>query len=134
MAVTLQAADQGDTTTPGRPPRLAAGFGEAGQPASPPRIAGLAQGFIQRRRIARGAAVSVTATTAPVSMSTACSCLCAKCVRPSFIFVIWASGSCGFTHSLFAPFLRRRRSSRASSSRVGVSMPEAFASSVRNAS
>ena len=41
------------------------------------------------------AACTVTATTAPVSRSTACSALCARRVRPSFIFVIRASGSCG---------------------------------------
>src|SRR5712691_10644230 len=38
---------------------------------------------------------SVTATIAPVSRSTACSALCARWVRPSFIFVIFASGSEG---------------------------------------
>src|SRR5437899_8925304 len=34
-----------------------------------------------------------------VCRSTACSALCARCVRPSFILVMRASGSCGFTHS-----------------------------------
>ena len=43
----------------------------------------------------------VTATTAPVSRSTACSALWARCVRPSFIFVIRASRSVGLIHSLF---------------------------------
>ena len=75
---------------------------------------------------------SVTATTAPVSRSTACSALWARCVRPSFIFVTFASGSCGFIQSSFDVFFFRFRSSRAKSSRVGVSMPEAFASPVRN--
>ncbi len=47
--------------------------------------------------------VSVTASTAPVSRSTACSCLApSACAHPHL--VIWASGSCGFTHSPFAPF------------------------------
>ena len=45
----------------------------------------------------------VTATSAPLSRSTACSALCARCVRPSFIFVIFASGSDGF-----CPVLVRR--------------------------
>ena len=75
---------------------------------------------------------TVTATIAPVSRSTACSALWARCVRPSFIFVTFASGSCGFVQSLFDVFFLRFRSSRAKSSRVGVSMPEAFASRVRN--
>src|SRR3990172_6720204 len=58
----------------------------------------------------------VTATIAPLSRSMACSALCARCVRPSFIFVILASGSKGFFQSLFdVPFFRRR-SSRASAS------------------
>src|SRR5439155_103148 len=43
----------------------------------------------------------VTATIAPLSRSMACSALCARCVRPSFIFVIFASGSNGFFQSLF---------------------------------
>ena len=71
---------------------------------------------------------SVTATIAPVSMSTACSALCARCVRPSFIFVTFASGSWGF--------VRCSRSSSSASdepSRVGVSIPEAFARPARNA-
>lgn len=42
-----------------------------------------------------------SATMASVSRSTACSALCARCVRPSFIFVTFASGSFGFVHSLF---------------------------------
>ena len=46
-------------------------------------------------------AATVTATTAPGSRSTACSALCAMCVRPSFIFVMRASGSCGLTQSSF---------------------------------
>ena len=70
----------------------------------------------------------MTATIAPVSRSTACSALWARCVRPSFIFVTFASGSDGFVQSLFDVFFFRFRSSRAKSSRVGVSMPEAFAS------
>ena len=77
------------------------------------------------------ASCTVTATIAPVSRSTACSALCARCVRPSFIFVIFASGSCGCVQSSFEPFFFRFRSSRARSSRVGVSMPDACASCVR---
>jgi hypothetical protein len=68
---------------------------------------------------------------APVSRSTACSALCAKCVRPSFIFAILASGSCGWVQSSFDPFFFRFRSTRARSARVGVSMPEAWASFVK---
>src|SRR5438067_6091559 len=71
---------------------------------------------------------SVTATTAPVSRSTACSALCARCVRPSFIFAIRASSSAGLFHSLFDVRFLRLRSNRARSSRVGVAIPEAFAS------
>ena len=40
-------------------------------------------------------------------MSTACSALCAISVPPLFIFMISASGSFGFTHSLFDPFFGR---------------------------
>jgi hypothetical protein len=57
-----------------------------------------------------------------------------KCVRPSFIFVILASGSCGCVQSSFEPFFCRFRSIRAKSARVGVPMPEAMASCVRNSS
>src|SRR5213082_1175900 len=49
---------------------------------------------------------SVTATTAPVSRSTACSALCARCVRPSFIFAIRASGSCGCVQLLYDAYGR----------------------------
>ena len=76
---------------------------------------------------------SVTATIAPVSMSTACSALCARCVRPSFIFVTFASGSWGCVQSVFEVFFFRFRSSRARPSRVGVSTPEAVARPARNA-
>ena len=66
---------------------------------------------------------------APVSRSTPCSALWAKCVRPSFIFAIFASRSCGDCHALFDVFLSfRDRSNRANSARVGVSIPDAFAS------
>ena len=47
-----------------------------------------------------------------MSRSTACSALWARCVRPSFIFVMRASGSCGCRHSRFRPFFGRFRSSR----------------------
>ena len=60
------------------------------------------------------------------------SALCAKCVRPSFILVIRASGSEGEVQSLLAPFFFRLRSSRAKSARVGVSMPDACANAIRN--
>ena len=60
------------------------------------------------------ASCTVTETMAPVSMSTPCSTLWAKCVRPSFIFAIFASASCGDFHSLFDVFLFfRDRSNRA---------------------
>ena len=42
--------------------------------------------------------------------------VCARCVRPSFIFVIFASGS-GLVQSSFDPFFFRFRSNRASSAR-----------------
>ena len=80
------------------------------------------------------ASCTVTPTMAPVSRSTACSAVWARCVRPSFIFVIFASGSCGFVQSSFDPFFLRVRSKRASSARVGVAMPEASASRVNHAS
>src|SRR5215471_7735430 len=77
------------------------------------------------------ASCKVTARTAPVSISTACSALCAKCVWPSFIFVILASGSSGCSHSSLEPFFGRFRSNFARSSRVGVSIPLAFAKFVK---
>jgi len=82
----------------------------------------------------RSAPCSVTANTAPVSRSTACSALCARCVRPSFIFAIRASPSAGLFHSLIDVRFLRLRSNRAKSSRVGVAIPEAFASPRRNSS
>ena len=48
---------------------------------------------------------SLTATMAPVSTSTACSALWARCVRPVLHLVTLASGSCGFLHSLFDVFI-----------------------------
>ena len=77
---------------------------------------------------------TVTATTAPVSRFTACSALYARWVRPSFSLAISASGSCGFTQSSFDPLFTRLRSSLASCSRVGVSIPDSFASRRRNSS
>ena len=75
------------------------------------------------------ASCTVTERMAPVSRSIPCSALWAKCVRPSFIFAIFASVSCGDCHSLFDVFLSfRDRSNRANSARVGVSIPDAFAS------
>ena len=65
---------------------------------------------------------------------TACSALWAKCVRPSFIFATRASSSTGLFHTLFEVRFLRLRSSRARSSRVGVSMPDALARPVRNSS
>src|ERR1700704_2506968 len=73
------------------------------------------------------ASCRVTATSAPVSRSTACSALWAKCVRPSFIFAIFASGSHGYIQSSFEVFFLRLRSRRARSSRVGVVIPDAYA-------
>src|SRR5262249_41304306 len=46
---------------------------------------------------------TVTPTSAPVSRSMACSALWARCVRPFFIFVILASGSCGWVHRHSSP-------------------------------
>ena len=42
-----------------------------------------------------------------VSRSTACSALCARCGRPSFIFVMRASGSCGCCQPVLRPFCGR---------------------------
>ena len=49
----------------------------------PPSQPHSTSGPARRRMSPRSAACRVTATTAPVSRSTACSALCAKCVRPS---------------------------------------------------
>src|SRR2546425_64980 len=54
--------------------------------------------------------------------------------RPSFILVMRASGSCGFTPSWLLAFFFRWRSNRARSSRVGVSIPDSFAKPFRNSS
>ena len=59
---------------------------------------------------------NVTATSAPPPRSTVCSAVGARCVRPSFIFVIFASGSDGFAQSLFDVRFFRRRSRRANAS------------------
>src|ERR1039458_6209338 len=77
------------------------------------------------------AACSVTATSAPLFRSTACSALWARCVLPSFIFAMRESGSAGLFQSLFEVFFLRLRSSRANCSGVGFSMPPALASPVR---
>jgi hypothetical protein len=90
--------------------------------------------LIHRCRVALIAGCSVTATTAPVSRSTACSALCARCVRPSFIFAIRASSSAGLFHSSFGIRFFRLRSSRVKSSRVGVAIPDARASPRKNSS
>jgi len=74
----------------------------------------------------------VTATTAPVSRSTACSALWAKSVLPAFILVILASGSAGEAQSSFDPFFRFR-SARDKSARVGVSIPDVTVNWVGNA-
>ena len=52
----------------------------------------------------------------------------------SFIFVIFASGSCGWVQSSFEPFFFRLRSTRAKSACEGVSIPDACASFVRKSS
>jgi hypothetical protein len=75
---------------------------------------------------------TVTATIAPVSTSTACSAL--RELRAAvFHLATFASGSAGLVQSLFEVFFFRLRSSRAKASRVGVLMPDASASRVRNA-
>ena len=58
--------------------------------------------------------------------------LVARCVRPSFIFVILSSGSAGLFHSWFEPFFFRSRSSRASACRDGVRIPDALARRFKN--
>ena len=55
-------------------------------------------------------------------------------LRPSFIFVIRASSSAGLFHSWFDVRFLRFRSSRAKSSRVGVSIPDALANPRKNSS
>src|ERR1700722_7790673 len=67
-------------------------------------------------------------------MSTACSALWARWVRPSFILVMRASGSYGWVQSSLDPFLGRLRSNFANCSLVGVSIPLSFANRVRNSS
>ena len=54
------------------------------------------------------ASCRVTATSAPLSKSIACSALCARCVRPSFILATLASGSWGLAQSVFEVFLLPR--------------------------
>src|SRR6266849_1403466 len=73
----------------------------------------------------------VTATIAPVSMSTACSALYPSPVRPSFMRVISASGSCGLTHSPFLAFFFRRRSMRRSAASSLASTPAPSAKRLR---
>jgi hypothetical protein len=58
--------------------------------------------------------------------------LWAKCVRPSFIFAIFASASHGCFQSWFEVFFLRLRSGRARSARVGVAIPDACARPVKN--
>ena len=65
------------------------------------------------------------------SRSTARSALWARWVRPSFICVTRASGACGWVHSAFEFLFLRDRSNRATSARVGVGMPDASASRVK---
>src|SRR6266851_831009 len=72
----------------------------------------------------QGRTVAIDATTLEANAA-------ARCVRPSFIFVILASGSEGFSQSWFDVRFFRRRSRRARASRVGVLMPDAAASRVR---
>ena len=64
--------------------------------------------------------------------STACSALWVRCVRPSFIFAIFASGSHGIFPIFVRGFLLALAVQRAKSSRVGVSIPDACASPVKN--
>jgi hypothetical protein len=49
----------------------------------------------------------------------------------TLVLVIFASGSCGWVQSSFDPFIFHFRSIRARSARVGVSMLEARATSVK---
>ena len=92
-------------------------------------LLGRGDGGLDDRRVSpTSAPCSVTATIAPVSMSTACSALCARCVRPSFIFDL-RIGIVGVRPQVF--FFRFR--SRARPARVGVSIPEAVARPARNA-
>ena len=117
---------------PGRPRRLTGGHGApasgrnrrlavrigGGGDGGFPAVGDPCPASLRRSRIdvltrqPRGSC-TVTATMAPVSMSTPCSALWARCVRPSFIFATFASGSCGDFHSLFDVFLFfRDRSNR----------------------
>ena len=70
------------------------------------------------------------ATIAPESRSTACSALCAKCVRPSFILVIFASGRRALPFLVRALLLAAPIQPR-QGCRVGVRIPAALASRVR---
>ena len=86
-------------------------------------------GLDDRRGVPTSAPCSVTATIAPVSMSTAR--LCGQMRAPSFIFV--TSGIVGVRPVCVRGLLLPLRSSRARPSRVGVSTPEAVARPARNA-
>lgn len=57
----------------------------------------------------RSADCTVTASTAPEARFTARSALCASFVRPSFIRVMRAEGSCGLVQSSFDAFFLRSR-------------------------
>src|ERR1039458_5116510 len=74
---------------------------------------------------------SDTPSKAPVSRSTTCSALCARCVRPSFILVIRASLSWGCSHCSLDPLPLRCLSNLARSDRVGFSIPAFLASCSR---
>jgi hypothetical protein len=95
---------------------------------------GLAQGFIQRRRIALSAACSVTATMAPVSRSTACSALYAKMCPPIRHLCYPRVPVRRTLPFLFEVRFLRFRSNRTRSSRVGVLIPDAFANPHKNSS
>ncbi len=116
-------------------PLVAHNLGEAGVGHHRELLGGGDEGLHHRRRVpVVGVLHRVTLTTAPVSRSTACSALGARCVRPSFSFVIFASGSFGCVQSSLDPFFLRFRSNRARSARVGVAIPDASASWVSHAS
>ncbi len=64
------------------------------------------QSFMKAVRVARRRRLDRDSDDSTGIETTACSALCARYVRPSFIFVICASGSCGFSQSSMEPFLR----------------------------
>lgn len=89
------------------------------------------QGIDHRRSVSRASGMDRDSHRCP-GVEVDLSALWAEYLCASFIFVMWASGSGECVQSWFELFLARLRSSRTTSSRIAVVMPESFASRVRN--